>query len=77
MGSSELLNHTKLVTVNPYETNIICLGLGALVFFYLFIIYWMELLLLINIGPAAALPKRLFFHTRVVCVHTCVRTLLY
>lgn len=61
--------------MNPYETSIICLGLGALVFFYIFIIYWMELLLLIITGPAAGLPKRLFLHMYVcVCTHMCMHT---
>lgn len=69
MVSSELLNHTKLITMNPCETNIICLGLGALVFSYIFIIYWMELLLLIIIGAVAGLSKRLFLHT---CVCVCM-----
>lgn len=35
----------------------------------------MELLLLFIVGPAAALPKRLFLHTA-VCVH-CACTPLY
>lgn len=32
MDSTEPLNHTKLVAVNPCETNIICLSFGALLF---------------------------------------------